>query len=290
MELRIHNLKKSYGRKQALDGVSLNLTEGVYGLLGPNGAGKSTIMNIITGNVSLDAGSISYDGYDIFQIDEKFKSLVGYMPQQQAFYPNYSVQRFMQYIASLKSIPRTERTGEIDRALQLVSLDDKKSEKIGNLSGGMKQRLMLAQAILGNPDIIILDEPTAGLDPKQRIAVRNIISKIALHKIVLISTHVVQDIEYIAKEIIILSDGRILKQDIPSELLKEIQSMVWEISVDEAMVSQVSRLGKVSNIAKNGSRVTIKLISENKPHEQAYNVSPTLEDVYLFYFGEGEEL
>lgn len=290
MELKLIDLKMNYGNKEALKGISVSLTEGIYGLLGPNGAGKSTTMNIITGNLNQTEGQVLFDGEDVRKLGKDFKKRLGYMPQQQAFYPSFTVWQFMEYIAALKDISKAEVNEQIDWALNMVSLLDRKKDKIKSLSGGMKQRLLLAQAILSNPDILILDEPTAGLDPKQRIAVRNIISKIAMHKIVILSTHVVQDIEFIAKDIILLSEGQIIKMDSPSKLNKGIYGKVWEITSNESDAQAIINSQRVSNISCMGSDVIVRMISDEQPNEKAILASPTLEDVYLYHFGSKEEL
>lgn len=211
MVLEIKNLKKNYGAKEALKGVSLSLTPGIYGLLGPNGAGKSTLIGILTCNLKASSGTISLDGKEIVSMGEEYRKLVGYMPQQQALYPSFTAEAFLDYIAALKGMAKDEAKKKIPEILEAVDLNGYADKKIKTFSGGMKQRLLLAQAILDEPAILILDEPTAGLDPKQRISVRNLISRIAKDKIVLIATHVVSDVEFIAKELVLLNDGTVLK-------------------------------------------------------------------------------
>lgn len=290
MKLEIKELCKNYGDKQALKGVTLSLTEGIYGFLGPNGAGKSTTMNILTGNIDKTSGEILYDGADISKKSSDFSSKIGYMPQQQAFYPNFTVEQFMFYMAYLRDMKKVEAKEKIDWALDLVSLQDMKKKKIKALSGGMKQRLLLAQAIIADPDILILDEPTAGLDPKQRIAVRNIVSRIAMNKIVILSTHVVPDIEFIAKEIILLSEGNIIRQASPDALIQEIYGKVWEVSKKDFDINSSKFNGELSSITRKGDEVILRLISETIPFEDAKQVLPNLEDVYLYHFGNREEL
>ena len=211
LKLEFQQLRKRYGQKEALRGVSITLSEGVYGLLGPNGAGKSTLMNILAGNLQADSGRILFCGEDIRRTGSDFPARLGYMPQQQTLYPGFTVERFLYYMASLRGMKRGDAAARIDWALGLLSLDEQRRKRIRSLSGGMRQRLLLAQAILADPEVLVLDEPTAGLDPQQRIAVRNLIAEISLHRIVLLSTHVVQDVEYAAKELILLSDGAVLR-------------------------------------------------------------------------------
>lgn len=242
MELTFDALSKNYGKKQALIGFSAELTGGIYGLLGPNGAGKSTLMNILTGNLRQTAGEIRFNGAEIRSLGAAFRGRVGYMPQQQTLYPGFTAERFLLYMASLRRMPRARALERIDWALGAVGLSDVRGKTIRSLSGGMKQRLLLAQAILDEPDILILDEPTAGLDPRQRIAVRNLIAEIALQKIVIVSTHVVPDVEYVASELLLLSEGRLLRKASPAELTHELAGQVWEAEL--ARVRAARRAGR----------------------------------------------
>lgn len=290
MELVFEDLKKSYGTKRALKGVSMTLTPGIYGLLGPNGAGKSTLMNILTGNLKQSGGRILFDGRDVRALGRVFRGRVGYCPQQEAFYPGFTAEQFLYYAASLQGMTKERAAERIDWALGLLSLSDVRRKAIRGFSGGMRQRLLLAQAILHDPDVLVLDEPTAGLDPRQRIAVRNLIGEIALHKIVLISTHVVQDVEYIAKELILLADGQILRQDRPESLLSSLDGQVWEVTAAEETLERIRSLGTVCGVAKTGDRVCVRLLSEARPAGDSVAVRPDLEDVYLRFFGGGEGL
>lgn len=211
--LEIKNITKSYKGKQALNGVSLTLTEGIYGLLGPNGAGKSTLMNIITGNVKPTDGIVCWNEKEIKQLGVEYRSILGYAPQQQGLYDTFTGRRFLSYMATLKGIPRKKMSEEIQRVLLYVNLCDAADRYIGTYSGGMKQRILIAQAILGDPKLVILDEPTAGLDPKERVRIREKINAIADNKIILVSTHVVSDIQSIAKEVILLKEGHVIDCD-----------------------------------------------------------------------------
>lgn len=290
MKIELKNLSKSYGNKQALKNISLELTPGIYGLLGPNGAGKSTMMNIITGNLKQSGGDILFDGKDIASSGKGFRRRIGYCPQQQTLYPGFTAEQFLFYMASLHGINKKKARERIDWALKIFSLYDIKDKRIKSLSGGTKQRLLLAQSVLHDPDILILDEPTAGLDPRQRIAVRNIIGEIALHKIVLISTHVVQDVEFIAKEIIFLSDGDIICKGTANELTNSIGNKVWEIAAAEEALPEIMKIGTVCGIAKEEDNVAVRILSEKQPDGFCTPVRPNLEDVYLYYFGTAVEL
>ena len=223
MELRIEGLKKQYGQKKALDAFSVTFTEGLYGILGANGAGKSTLMNLITDNISRTSGEILFDGTDILKLGKAFRTKVGYMPQQQGFYEQFSGRAFLHYMAELKEIPRKQAKVQVEELLKLVNLDGDAHRKVGGYSGGMKQRLLLAQALLGDPSILILDEPTAGLDPKERIRLRNYIADLGRNKIVLLATHIVSDIETIAGQVVLMQDGKLVRQGSVEELLEEMK-------------------------------------------------------------------
>lgn len=221
MVLELKNITKKYGEKTALKNVSLEFTEGIYGLLGPNGAGKSTMMNIITGNLKPDGGKTLCDGTEIHLMGWRYRDLLGYAPQQQGLYDTFSGRRFLAYMATLKNIPRKEIKAETERVLSYVNLSDAAKKPIGAYSGGMKQRILIAQAILGDPKIVVLDEPTAGLDPKERVRIREKIRDISGDKIILVSTHVVSDIQSIAKEIVLLKNGEINDRGSVEELCEK---------------------------------------------------------------------
>ena len=223
MELRIEGLTKQYGQKKALDAFSVTFTEGLYGILGANGAGKSTLMNLITDNISRTSGEILFDVTDILKLGKAFRTKVGYMPQQQGFYEQFSGRAFLHYMAELKEIPRKQAKVQVEELLKLVNLDGDAHRKVGGYSGGMKQRLLLAQALLGDPSILILDEPTAGLDPKERIRLRNYIADLGRNKIVLLATHIVSDIETIAGQVVLMQDGKLVRQGSVEELLEEMK-------------------------------------------------------------------
>lgn len=293
MKLEFNRITKSYGSNIAVNEFSAVLTPGVYALLGPNGSGKSTLMNVLTDNLKADSGSITYaeaDGKDedVLKMGIRFREKLGFMPQYPGLYPNFTVERFMWYMAALKGIDKKTAKKQISDILRAVELDDVPHRKIGALSGGMKQRLALAQAVLGDPDILILDEPTAGLDPKQRISIRNFISGIAFDKIVVIATHVVSDIEFMAKNIIMLKKGVVIDNAPPDELLSKMHGKVWNVICESDEVGRMQKAYKVINMIRDDTTGTVKLriISESIPAERAETVAPTLEDYYLFIFGE----
>lgn len=220
MELKLENVTKRYGEKEALSAFSHTFREGIYGILGANGAGKSTLMNLITDNVRRDGGSIEYNGTDVLELGDAFRDILGYMPQQQGLYEGMTAETFLAYLARLKRIPGGRIRREITRVLQLTNLSEVRHDKIASFSGGMKQRILLAQAMLGDPQVLILDEPTAGLDPKERVRLRNYIFELAQNRIVLLATHIVSDIEAIAGEILLLKEGKLLLAGPPKALLE----------------------------------------------------------------------
>lgn len=293
MELFFCNISKSYSYNLALYNFTVSLQPGIYALLGPNGSGKSTLMNIITDNLKADSGEITYTSDEgitenVLKMGVRFREKLGFMPQYPGLYPNFTVERFMWYMAALKGLPKEKAKKEIPEILAAVELDDVPKRKIGALSGGMKQRLTLAQAVLGDPEILILDEPTAGLDPKQRIAIRNYISKIAFNKIVIIATHVVSDIEFIARDIIMLKKGVIVDNAPPHELTKKIEGKVWNVPCLESEVQSMQDTFRVTNIARDeeSGNVSLRVLSDEKPSEDSKIVTPTLEDYYLYIFGD----
>ncbi len=288
MKLVIREITKSYGTNLALNKFSATLEPGIYALLGPNGSGKSTLMNIITDNLKADSGEITYNGENVLKMGEDFREKVGFMPQYPGLYPNFTIERFMWYMAALKGINKLTATKEIPEVLYAVELYDVAKQKIGELSGGMKQRLALAQAVLGSPEILILDEPTAGLDPKQRISIRNYISKIAFNKIVIIATHVVSDIEFIARNIIMLKRGVVVDDAPPHELIQKIEGTVWNVPCSESEVQIIQEQFRVINIARDDDSRCIKLrvLSKNQPKASATLASPNLEDYYLYIFAD----
>lgn len=219
MELTIQNLTKTYGSKVALREFSYTFTPGIYGILGANGAGKSTLMNLITDNVKRDSGSILWSGTDILKLGRSFRREVGYMPQQQGMYPDYSARDFLCYMAAVKELPRKESRRQIEELLEVVNLSEDAHKRLGGFSGGMRQRVLLSQALLGDPKILILDEPTAGLDPKERLRLRQYISDLARNKIVFLTTHIVSDIESIANDVLLMKQGELVKHGAPEALI-----------------------------------------------------------------------
>lgn len=224
LKLELEHLTKRYGENTALDDVTITLTPGTYGLLGANGAGKSTLMNLITDNVKRDGGKICFNGEDILSLGDKFRSQLGYMPQQQGVYEQMTAESFISYIGRLKGLKGKALRAQVDHVLELVNLSDVRHKKVGGFSGGMKQRVLLAQALLGSPKVLLLDEPTAGLDPRERVRIRNFIKELAQDRIVLLATHIVTDIESIADQVLLLKKGKLLRVDTPQNLIGALPS------------------------------------------------------------------
>ena len=223
MELIVEELSKKYGEKVALKDFSYTFTPGIYGILGANGAGKSTLMNLITDNVKRTEGQILWDGTDILKLGASFRKLLGYMPQQQGMYSDFSARAFLRYMADVKGIKRKQANKQIEELFDLVNLKDVSHKKLGGFSGGMRQRILLAQALLGEPQILILDEPTAGLDPKERLRLRQYIADLAQNRIVFLTTHIVSDIESIATDVLLMKDGQLVRHGTPDELIASVQ-------------------------------------------------------------------
>ena len=290
MELKTRDLTKKYGLKIAVNHLNLTLNNGVYGLLGANGAGKTTLMRLLCDIQSPTSGTITLDGKNISVLGEQYRSLVGYLPQNFGYYPDFTAWDFLLYIAALKGLNEKQAKKRAAELLETVGLSQERNRKIKTFSGGMKQRLGIAQAMLNNPRILILDEPTAGLDPKERVRFRNLISAFSKERIVILSTHIVSDVEFIAEEIIMMKAGRILHFGKPQEITAEISGQVWECQVPTDRVEQYTASQTVSNLRNlEGNRTVLRIISGKQPLNSAVLVQPTLEDLYLYYFKETEE-
>lgn len=286
MRLTLERLSKQFKNRIAVENVNAELTEGIYGFLGANGAGKTTLMQMICGIVAPTSGEVKLNGKNVTEMGEQFRDLLGYLPQEFGYTPGFTAEDFLLYIASVKGLdPRyaRRRTREL---MKLVSLEGDMKRKIRTFSGGMKRRLGIAQALLNDPKILIMDEPTAGLDPKERAYFRNVISEMAQDKIIIISTHIVSDIEYISDQVILMKKGRFILQGTTEELTAEAEGMVWScrVPVREWAAFEISHT--VANSRNLGEMVEARVISPERPCADAEQTEPTLEDLYLKCFSD----
>ena len=285
MKLSFENISKLYGDTVALQQIDLTLGSGVYGLLGPNGAGKTTLMRIMTDLLAPSTGRVLLNGQDIAVMGAAFRKRLGYLPQDFGVYPNFTAEQFLLYIARLKGLSKFEAKRQTDGLLHMVGLEDKKQKKLKGFSGGQRQRVGIAQALLGDPEILVLDEPTAGLDPEERIRFRGIISDLSQQKLVLLSTHIVSDLEAVANEIILLRKGVVLEMQKPASLLEQLNGQVWLVTVPAADEAALTKQYVCSNVMHTDGKSVIRLLSESAPRPDAVPTTPNMEDLYLYYFG-----
>ena len=286
MELTIQDLTKEFGSLQAVDHVSFTMTNGVYGLLGVNGAGKTTLMRMLTTLIKPTSGEILWDGQDVYTLDGQYRKLLGYLPQDFGYYPDFSIYDYLMYIASIKGIRPAVAKERVKLLLKQVGLVRARHKKMKTLSGGMKRRAGIAQAMLNDPKILILDEPTAGLDPSERIRFRNLISELSEDRIVLLSTHIVSDIEYIANEILLMKDGCITMSGTAEEIVASMPEKVWTFAVPKAQIDAYLKAYKVANVKTVPGGAELRVLSPVRPNSAAVEVEPNLEDAFLYHFGE----
>lgn len=285
--LQTENLTKCYREQTTVRDVTLTLGPGVYGLLGANGAGKTTLMRMLCGILEPSAGTVRYGGADIARLGEEYRALLGYLPQNFGFYPDFTGPEFLRYIAALKGLTRAETARRIPALLEQVGLADAGKKKLRAYSGGMRQRLGIAQAMLNDPQVLILDEPTAGLDPRERVRFRNLIADYAKGRTVLLSTHIVSDVEAIADEILLMKAGRIEQTGTVPALADTVRGKVWTLHTDAATAARLEAVYNVANLRHEDGGVELRLITADPP-AGARPAAPTLEDVYLWHFA-GEE-
>ncbi len=283
MEIKAENLTRKFGAKRAIDDLNFTLPEGVYGLLGDNGAGKSTLMRILVAIDHQSNGKVTLDGRDIFQMNDDYRNLVGYIPQDFEVYPAFTAREFLEYMGALKGLSKRELKNKVPEVLQFVNLEDVGDKKVKTFSGGMKRRAGIAQAIINDPKILIFDEPTAGLDPHERIRFSNIISEMGKDKIILFSTHIISDIEAITTQVIILNRGKIQKQGNVQKLLAQIEGKVFTEEMDNARLAAFKTKNRIVRIRQEGNLVSVRYLGEGGPG--ATGCEPTLEDYYIYLGG-----
>ena len=286
VEIELKIVTKEFQKMRAVDEITLTMNNGIYGLLGVNGAGKTTLMRMLCTLIKPTSGEIFCNGKDIFQMDGEYRKLLGYLPQEFGFYPEFTVCDYLMYIASIKGVRPGAAKKRITELLHQVGLTKVQNKKMKKLSGGMKRRAGIAQAMLNNPKILILDEPTAGLDPNERIRFRNLISELSQDRLVLLSTHIVSDIEYIASQVLLMKDGKISHSGTQKDIIQSVPVKVWNCMVASDEVEKCQKQFKVSNMKTCSDGIELRILSEQAPCYNARESNLTLEDVFLYYFGE----
>ena len=281
MELMIDRLSKRYGRDFALRELSLRCEPGMLGLVGPNGAGKTSLMRMIATLLEPTEGSIRWNGQDIRTHGGTLRQVLGYLPQDFGIYPEFTGRQFLRYLASMKGLPRALLNRRVDEVLSIVNLEQEADRKLPTYSGGMKQRIGIAQALLNDPELLIVDEPTAGLDPAERVRFRTLLASLTSNRIIMLSTHIIGDVEAVANRLVILREGRVLADTAPEALLARTAGSVWSVTVDQATALQLQASYQVSTMINQMSGITLRIVSATRPHETAVVVDPSLEEAYL---------
>ncbi len=290
MILSLENLTKKYDKNTAIDNISIEVKHGVNALLGVNGAGKTTLMKLIVNTLKPTCGHIFLDKKDILENEKSYRNIIGFLPQDFRGYPEFTAEELMHYIGKLKNLKDNEIKDRTNELLKLVSLSDLKNKKIKTFSGGMKRRLGIAQALLNDPKVLLLDEPTAGLDPKERIKFRNIISNLGTDKIIILSTHIISDVENIATNLIVMKKGGIFLNGSSEEIVNKLNGKVWEYSLSSQEACNIDDLEGIGNFkVEKDSSVIVRGLSNTIPHPKAYQVEAKVEDIFLNYFVEDKD-
>ena len=285
MELSIEGLSKRFGSKVAVDNISVTLQPGVYGLLGANGAGKTTLMRMVCDILKPTSGKIFYDGKEIEELGETYRNYLGYLPQDFGYYPDFTVKEYLEFIAAVKGLNTAKTKKKVSEILETVNLSDVAGKKIRTFSGGMKQRLGIAQAVINDPRILVLDEPTAGLDPKERMRFRNLIAELAKDKIVILSTHIVSDVDYIADDILMMKNGTLIMNCSTDNAIHSMEGKVWKCKLQQTQLEEISERFRVVNLHhEQGNEVLLRIVNDTQPIRGAINVPPSLDDLYLYHF------
>lgn len=289
MELAIEQLNKRFGSKNAVNNISVTFHPGVYGLLGANGAGKTTMMRMICNILKPTSGRIFYDGAEIERLGDNYRSLLGYLPQDFGYYPDFTAKEYLDFIAAIKGLEAAKAKRKAAQLLDTVNLSNVSGKKIRTFSGGMKQRLGIAQAVINDPQILVLDEPTAGLDPKERIKFRNLIAELAKDKIVILSTHIVSDIDYIADDILMMKNGNLILNCKTESAIHSMNGKVWSCKLHQSQVEEAGSRFRIVNLHHEAeNQALLRIVSDTSPIQGAINVSPTFDDLYLYHFQDEE--
>ena len=280
MRLELKNVRQSYGQKIIIDNLNLTFLPGIYGFMGPNGAGKSTTIRMICTVEEPVSGEIYYNGNNIYGMGKEYREKIGYVPQKAGYYPDFTGYNFLRYIAGLKGVNHADEV--IEKSLKLVGLWEERGKKLKKYSGGMKQRINIAQALLNDPEILILDEPTVGLDPNERMNLKNLLADLAENKIIIFATHIVSDVEDLAEQVIILNQGTILLNEELETAISRMQNKVWQCDLtDLEEINHIKKKYQVSRVQRHKGVESLRIISDIKPHENAFKVEESLEEVYI---------
>jgi ABC-type multidrug transport system ATPase subunit len=286
MELTTDHLGKRYGQHWALRELSLRCQPGLLGLLGPNGAGKTTLMRMIATLLDPTEGTIAWNGQDIRRHGEALRLVLGYLPQDFGIYPEFTGRQFLRYLAAMKCLPTPLARRRVDEVLEIVAMEQVADRKLPTYSGGMKQRIGIAQALLNDPELLMVDEPTAGLDPTERVRFRTLLASLTSDRVIILSTHIISDVEAVANRLVILQEGRMLVDTTPEALLTRVAGQVWSVTTDQATAMRLQASYQVSTMVNQLGGVTLRMISATRPHEGAVAVDPTLEEAYLLVTGQ----